>query len=172
MSGHPPEEREDELRRLIAADTRTSRAHDDAVLAAARGIAHGRPRRLRRIAPYAIAASVVLGVTVFLYQPVEDDTLRSSNQGLERLVTPASGSTLVSAPAELRWPAQSGASSYRVTLRDAAANVVWNSAAVTEPRVLLRTPTPLTPQTYYWSVEVEGAADSRSLGSFWFRLSR
>jgi hypothetical protein len=180
MSNAPPDDREDEIRELIGAvDSATSRAHDDAVLAAARASADGpRPQarggRLRRFIPFGLAAAFALiAVGLLQRQPQpDDDTLRSTAAGLEQLVTPVNGATLTSIPAELRWPAQNGASNYRVTLRDSSATVIWRSATLPEPRVAFDAATRerLTPQVYYWSVDAEGAAPTRKLGPFWFRL--
>jgi hypothetical protein len=186
-SNHDTGEQDRDLRDLIgSSDVRTSRTHDETVLAAAREVARSRrrvevesrdvrTRPWRRAIPVSLAAG--LAVLVFALYPrmqqhSEDDTLRSVEAGLEQFVTPAEAATLHAPPVEFRWPKQAGATSYRVVLRNASADVIWRSAAVPDPEVKIddTVRSTLQPQTYYWTVEVEGTETARRLGPFWFRL--
>jgi hypothetical protein len=94
---------------------------------------------------------------------------RSFTDGAE---LPVNGARLAEAPAEFRWPAVAGARAYRITLRDAGARIFWGSPRVATNRAAFdKSPRQaLRPQTYYWTVTVEGPAAIAELGPFWFEL--
>jgi hypothetical protein len=158
-----------------------SSAHDDAVLtraravadeiSAARGAARGRsPDWTRTLGLAAAVAVAVIGLSWLL--PGGDRNASDSLRGAaDAAVYPEPGASVASAPAELRWSAQPGAQHYRVTLRDASAAVVWQSAETAHPRVELGPAPELTAGgTYFWTVSVAGAA-AGELGPFMFRIA-
>jgi hypothetical protein len=172
-----PDDEERRLRELVG-DTarRTSAAHDDAVLAAAREVARGRRRPglyfgwFRAVAGVTAAIVVVIGIATLIRQapPVSNDLLRGDDRG----VSPANDERLQAVPTELAWPAQPGASAYVVVLRDAAATVLWTSMPLAESRIDLPAGARDAIQargTYLWSVEVRGVA-ARELGPYWFHI--
>jgi hypothetical protein len=178
MTGNIPDD-DEEVRALMRVDPlRTSAAHDAAVLAAAREHSSRSPvksARRRMFLPFALAASLAV-VTVGLYLkyglPLPDDgTVRSGNGAETAAVVPASGLTLDAFPNELHWPAQPGARSYRVVLRDAPGEPIWRSAAVAGAHTAVDvTVRESATRTYYWTVEVDSAGGVRELGPFWFRM--
>jgi hypothetical protein len=178
-----------DLRELLGLEhVRTSRRHDEIVVSAARELARihrrvdqpvgstgGRLRRWRRAVPVSLAAGVA-AMVIALYprtqQHREDDALRSVEANIEQLVSPLGTATLPAPPTNFRWPKQEGATSYRVVLRNASADVIWRSAAVADTQVALDDPVRATlqPQTYYWTIEVTSVGAARKLGPFWFQL--
>ena len=164
--------------------TDPSAHHDDAVLARARAaadeIASGRRSAPKARAPdwalpLGLAAAVAIAVIGLSWVlPGSDgggDELRGTSAAAT--VFPEPGAALAAAPTELRWSAQPGARQYRVTLRDASAAIVWQSAATRDPRVELGAPPPLQAGgTYFWAVSVEGAVAADELGPFMFQITR
>lgn len=171
-----PDDFEFEVRSALHADPlRTSAAHDAAVLARARELcAPPRPRRLRYVAPVALAASLALvaGVYIRYGSPIADDgRVRSSDAVNAAAIVPANGATLEAPPDEFQWPEQAGAESYRVVLRNAAGTPIWRSEPVELNHASIDAALQdETARTYYWTVEVEGAGTARELGPFWFQL--
>ena len=171
-----PDDFEYEVRSALRAEPlRTSAAHDAAILAKARELcARPRARRLRYLAPMALAASVALvaGLYVRYGGPIADDgRIRSVEAVSASAVIPANGATLVVAPAEFQWPEQAGAESYRVVLRNAAGTPIWRSEPVENNHASIDAALhDEAAHTYYWTVEVEGAGTARELGPFWFQL--
>jgi hypothetical protein len=176
MTAVVPDEFELEVSSVLRADRLcTSAAHDSAVLASARALcAPRRSNRARFAVPLALAASVAVvavGVVMRYANPPADDGAVRGNTSVDAAATvPANGAMLDAPPREFQWPAQSGAESYRVILRDASGAPIWRS----EPVELNRAPIDAAlrdqaARTYYWTVEVEGAA-VRELGPFWFEL--
>jgi hypothetical protein len=171
-----PDDFEFQVTSALRADPlRTSAAHDAAVLSKARELcAPLRTRRLRYVAPVALAASIALvaGLYVKYGAPLADDgRVRSAEAVMAGAIVPANGATLHTAPAEFHWPEQAGAESYRVVLRNAAGNPIWRSEPVEDNRASIDAALhDEAARTYYWTVEVEGAGASRELGPFWFQL--
>ena len=172
------------LRQALAEmNSDTSALHDDAVLARARAVAseiaadaaapEAKARRsLDWTRPLGLAAAVAIAVVGLSW--ILPGTHRDSEQlrGADSAaaVFPEPGVVLEHAPAELRWAAQPGAREYRVTLRDATATVVWESAGTANPRVDLGSE--LRPGgTYFWTVSVDGTAAAGELGPFMFRIA-
>ena len=50
--------------------------------------------------------------------------------------------------------------------------MIWRSPDTADPGIEIDEPVraSLTPQTYYWSVDLIGIGAARTLGPFWFRL--
>jgi len=179
MNGDDPldDKDEKELRdALRASDAMTSAEHDDAILAAAREAAaeHARRRARRaRLVPALAAAAlavVAIGLVTFTQLRPMDDTVRGDDAGL---VVPPSGARLDSAPDELAWPAQPGATAYRVVLRDASAVVLWRGPESAANRLTLPTDGRRALDragTYLWTVEVDGGARGE-LGPYWFEIA-
>ena len=171
-----PDDFEIEVRSAMHAETlRTNAAHDAAVLAKARELCSPRRARHWRYAvSVALAASVALvaGVYVKYGAPIADDgRIRSSEAVSAAEIFPANGATLDSAPNEFQWPEQAGAESYRVVLRNAAGMPIWRSEPVENNHASIDAALhDEAAHTYYWTVEVEGAGNSRELGPFWFQL--
>jgi hypothetical protein len=171
------------LRELLvdpAADT--SRAHDARVLGAARTAAAElraevqgqarKPRRSRWNVPLSLAAALVLAVGVYwgLTNREPDDSLRGG--GDQSALVPRPGEELEGAPAQFRWRAVPGATTYRVTVRDAEARVLWQSPLVHEAQAA-SAPDSLAPGgVYLWSVDVQGPGLDQQLGPYSFRLKR
>jgi hypothetical protein len=161
----------------------TSPAHDEIVLARARAAADEIATGVNQVAkrhsfdwarPLGLAAAVaiaIIGLSWVLPETdrQEPDRLRGAEQGA---VFPQTGGVVAQAPAELRWSALAGATQYQVTLRDASATVVWQSAATTQPQVQLDPPAGLQAgATYFWTVRVEGTGAPRELGPFMFEIA-
>ncbi len=186
---NPPVEDEDAgLRDALARRSETtSDSHDSAVLLAAQDAGRDiRGRRggtettsagwMRWARPAAVAAVLVVGFyivfdTSIAPPTVPDTTVRGI--GAEE-VTPVHRSTLSELPERFQWPAQAGATGYRVVLRDANASPVWSTDSLTENSIAL--PGDLDDQltagaTYLWTVEIEGASIESDLGPFWFRVA-
>ncbi|MGH9318734.1 MAG: hypothetical protein ACRD3V_02450, partial [Vicinamibacteria bacterium] len=91
-------------------------------------------------------------------------------------VQPAPNAELAASPRELVWPAEPGATGYRVRLFDARAETIWESGRTDEPRVELPPDAIRSIEAagegaaFVWSVEVEGASARDRLGPFWFRV--
>ena len=64
-----------------------------------------------------------------------------------------------------------GARQYRVTLRDASAAVVWQSAESAEPHVPMDSASLHAGSTYFWTVSIAGAAAPSELGPFMFQIA-
>jgi len=171
-----PDDFEYEVRSALHAEPlRTSPAHDAVVLARARELcAPPRARRLRYLAPVALAASVALvaGMYVKYASPLADDgRIRSTEAVSAASIVPANGATLEAAPNEFQWPEQAGAESYRVVLRNAAGTPIWRSEPVENNHASIDAALhDEAARTYYWTVEVEGSGAARELGPFWFQL--
>ena len=155
-----------------------STAHDDAVLGAADRILRPAPKTHGRRwqVPAALAATVVLGLAIGLpnLQRVEETPPGNAVRAAQAETAPPSGERLAVLPEQLRWPAEAGATGYRVVLRDATADIVWTSGVLEEPKL------PLTGdaaaavaglKTCIWSVEAVGPAEPREIGPFWFHLA-
>jgi hypothetical protein len=138
--------------------------------------------RARRTWAWGAAASLLLasGIAVLASRAgwlgprgsAGEDVLRSG-PGDAALggVTPSPGARLDVAPAALAWKAQPGASSYRVRLFDARAELLWETEAATH-RVELpdQARARLTAGgAYFWVVDPAGPA-RRRLGPHWFSL--
>ncbi len=166
----------------------SSDSHDSSILLAAQ--ATGRdirermpassPNRMRWqswVVPIAAAAALVI-VAYFVAGPVlaptvtPDTTVRGTDL---KEVIPEHRSTLTDVPRQFQWPAQTGATGYRVTLRDANADKVWATGSLTGNETTLPHDirTRLEPgTTYLWTVDVEGPAVQATLGPYWFQVAQ
>jgi hypothetical protein len=134
--------------------------------------------RAGRGRPWLLAAAAVLAMILlplFLWLP--GDRVEDRTRGETSLdVTPAPESSLPSPPRELSWPAEPGASGYRVRLFDDRAEPLWESARIVEPRIQLpgeaieAMAAAGAGAAFVWIVEVEGASYEDRLGPFWFRV--
>jgi hypothetical protein len=166
----------------LSPSTDTSPAHDDAVLASARAVADEiaagdarRPQARRSLEwarPLGLAAAVAIAIVGLSWiLPGVDRSGNDQLRGVEASgVVPQPGAVIDTAPTELRWSAQPGAHQYRVTLRDASAAVVWQSAETTEPHVRMDSANLQAGSTYFWTVSVAGAAAPSELGPFMFQI--
>jgi hypothetical protein len=174
MSDPAGADEDEDLRRLLDRPrVRTRVPHDAGILRAARSPGS---RASRLAIPTALAAGVaVLAFGLYLSSSLprsEDDIVRSRSSMAGESVSPEVGLSLNRSPDEFRWPAQTGARSYRLILRDASGITIWRSDPLTTNHVSLDRAfaARLTPHTYYWSVEVEREEAKLELGPFWFRL--
>jgi hypothetical protein len=129
-----------------------------------------RPRCSPAVLRWAAAAVVVLGIgslSLTMRQPAEPPAVRSESAGS---ITPASGSRLRAAPAQLTWSAIGSAGAYRVELYDDSARSLWRSERVSATAVDL--PHDLRAQlqrgTFLWRVRAEGS--EVEIGPFFFRV--
>ena len=165
----------------------TSKAHDDAVLAAARvafAVKDAAPADTTasepasvprwRSWPIALAAAVALGVALTLLpasdpEPLVDPVLRGGQSS-----EPVSGSVLRSPPERLRWGRQSLPEQRRVVLRGSDARVLfasewqpltneWTLPADARQRISAA-------GSYYWSVENK-ASGAEEFGPFRFDVA-
>lgn len=152
-------------------DPRQDRVVLDAAREAAAEIRARRRSRRQWWLPASVAAAagvVAIGLWSTIEQP-DEDTLRGTSGGS---VVPSSGATLSAPPGRFDWEDQSGATGYRLTLRTADAQVIWQSPTSFDSHVEV-------PQsvrfangaTYLWTVQYEGPVMSGSLGPFSFRLA-
>lgn len=121
----------------------------------------------------AAAAVLVLGLAGLLLMParvpeqIPEQVLRGA---ADAAVTPASGSALRAAPAQLSWSTVDQATAYRVEIFDAAAESLWRSERVAATSLEL--PADLRARlgrgTYLWRVRAEHSAVE--LGPFYFRI--
>jgi hypothetical protein len=138
----------------------------------ARPAAHRPWRRGLWLTAAAAAAVIAAGAVVRLGWPDRPaDELRGPEAA--RSIAPAPDAVLTAPPAELAWAAEPGAEGYRVRLFDARAERLWEGERTASTSQLLPAEVQrrLTPgAAYFWVVEVEGPADRRRLGPFWFQL--
>ena len=128
----------------------------------------------------AAAAMIVLLLGAFQLWRVDTPTqVPDGGTGSEQVrapaeeVSPAAGARLAVAPEKLRWPAQVGATGYRVTLYDASAQPLWQSSTGigTELELPADTLARLAPGgDYFWVVDVAGDVRRTRLGPFEFHL--
>lgn len=127
-------------------------------------------RAATRVLRWAAAAVVLLAVgTVswLLRAPAEAPAIRGE---ATTPVTPASGSRLRAAPAQLQWTAIGTAAAYQVELYDETAQSLWRSERITGTTVEL--PAAVRAQlqrgTFLWRVRAEGS--DVEIGPFYFRV--
>lgn len=135
--------------------------------------------RRRWRAGLAFAAAVLAALGLFrLFAPpgpAQQDgaeTALRSALPLAAAVDPPDGA-VGPAPRSLSWPAQVGATGYRVVLFDAAAEPIWESEVSTE--LSLEVPESIRPSliagdAYFWVVRTRGLAERSELGPFWFEV--
>jgi len=161
----------DEIRRRAP---RPSAAHDAAILDAARAKA-ARTRRDRMVernrtwSGIGIAAALVLAIGVWQSAPQlpGDGGIR----GGAAAVVPVDNATLGGAPQTFAWPAEAGATRYKVKLHDDTATLIWESAWIEATSTDLPAGVPVdSGARYFWVVDVDGNADRQSLGPFWFTV--
>ena len=125
----------------------------------------------------AVGLLVVIGIATYMrlsvhgYRQSEDSSQAGSSQTTS--LEPAPGAELAAPPTHFSWPAQAGATSYVVRLRDGSGTLIWRSDAVSTATATL--PGTLAFQispgrTYLWSVAVSSETDSNELGPWSFRL--
>ena len=173
---------DDDLRDAIRGETRSPSAeHDETVLQTARFVANGRKAITKRVRDrwpvrvIGVAAAVLLAVGLLRILPV--DTWIDDGQSLRNgsvVVSPANGAVLESPPESFSWPAQIGASGYRLVVFDAEASRLWESGRLESTELV--TPAALTvalqyDASYLWLVAVEGDVTRRELGPFAFEMA-
>jgi hypothetical protein len=103
-----------------------------------------------------------------------DRVVRSADNLPTGVLAPPDRSILERSPGSFAWPAQAGATGYRVQLYSAAAEPLWASDSTTETRLVLAPEslpaTLLSAGNYLWEVEVEGRVARETLGPFWFQI--
>jgi hypothetical protein len=136
-------------------------------------------RKPRNFLPLGLAAGLLIavGAATFMrlsvqgHRDSEDPTRGAST--LPASLEPAAGAELDAPPRQFRWPAQAGATTYVVFLRDGAGTLIWRSDPVTAATTTLPPTLAMqiaTGRAYLWSVEVSGQADVNELGPWSFRL--
>lgn len=170
---------DEELRELLRGETAsTSRDHDQRVLGAAgdaaREIASRRGgRRTRRRAAWLLPVAAALAVAALVPMLETPSPPETITRQPDVSVTPAHRATLSEAPAVFEWPAVAGARSYRFELRDASAELLWQSEALPATQ-LDPGPAALDAMsdggTFLWVVTAETRSGATELGPFWFRL--
>lgn len=175
-----PDDGDAALLAALERDSRTtSERHDAAVLAAAKAAAaeRGRERRRARFKRWRIAASlaavalVAVGLVRLVPGPGPDEP---PLRGERAAVSPRDGAELGAPPEAFEWPAQTGATGYRLVLLDARANPVWKSDPAPENTVAL--PSDIAGRledggTWLWLVEIRYDGRTRELGPFSFDLA-
>lgn len=152
-----------------------SAEHDRVIMAAARRVLDGKPSRSTRpqwVFPAALAATVLLAVPLVWMTGAQNDT-DPQTRGPAAQIIPAPDAVLRSAPDVLAWTPVGGATSYRVTMRDASANVVWTSDAIEKPEILLTRETQRLfgdGGEFIWSVDASVANRPREFGPYRFRI--
>lgn len=121
-----------------------------------------------------IAAALVLAVSVWalaprLMTPPDERVVRSQDTN----VSPPNGAEIAKPPEILRWPSQAGASSYRVKVRDAAANVIWSAESGDASQI--EVPQDLSDRlsaggTFLWTVEATFGGSVDELGPYSFEI--
>lgn len=153
-----------------------SAEHDRAIMTAARRVLDGTPARSARpqwAFPAALAATVLLAVSLVWMTGAQNDT-DSHTRGPAAQIAPPADAVLRSAPEVLAWTPVGGAASYRVTLRDASATVIWTSDAVEKPEIVLPRETQRLfgdGGEFIWSVDASVANESREFGPYRFRIA-
>ena len=88
-------------------------------------------------------------------------------------IQPADRASLPAPPLEFIWPAQTGATAYRLRLYDSGGDPVWQPAPVNESRVTVSREIAESLERgrpYFWVVDVDGPVARSRLGPFEFRL--
>lgn len=86
-------------------------------------------------------------------------------------IEPSPGAVLAAPPGRLAWPAQPGASGYRVRLLDTEGGELWSSAVAGEAAAEPPAESLAGAGTYLWVVEVDGPVLRRRLGPYRFRIA-
>ena len=89
-------------------------------------------------------------------------------------VQPPHRAALSTPPEEFIWPAQTGATAYRLRLYDSGGDPVWEPPPVNDTRLRLSAETAGSLQSgraYFWVVDVDGPVARARLGPFEFRLA-
>ncbi|HEV8268614.1 MAG TPA: hypothetical protein VGR00_10285 [Thermoanaerobaculia bacterium] len=124
----------------------------------------------------ALAAALILAAgTAFLVS--RDSAPPPIERGAEVeawSVSPRDGAVLSSAPERLVWPAEAGATSYRVSLLDFESTPLWESPPLAEPSVSL--PEEIRARLakgrpHYWRVTVVGEVERRPSPLFRFEIA-
>ena len=143
-----------------------------------RGTVGRRSSRRRRIPAAAAAALALAAASAYLLVPVDpvadppaDVRRGASVSGL----SPADDAVVDRVPEGFAWPAQLGATGYRIRLFDARAELVWQSGPLDSSEASLP-PEVLrlfeSPGSYSWTVEVEGSVRKSRLGPFSFHVGQ
>lgn len=136
-------------------------------------------RKPRNFVPMGLAAGllIIIGAATFMRLSVQGyrDSEEPARGGATQTdsLEPAAGAELAAPPAQFRWPAQAGATTYVVILRDGSGTLIWRSLPVTSPATT--PPATLSMQiaagrSYLWSVEISGQAGENEIGPWSFRL--
>ncbi len=129
-----------------------------------------RDRRPTRRAWLAGAAAAALGAVVLVPLLLREGGDRV--RGTEGQTRPADGAMLGEPPATLSWPAQPGATGYRLKLFRGDASPLWQTE-VTDASASLPAEVRLGMRaggSWYWTVEADGPVQRRRQGPFWFEL--
>lgn len=151
-----------------------SATHNETVMMAARAKAatRGRARDTTwRLTPaLGIAATMVLAVAIVWLLRFEEPTIGLERGGVSEGIVPADGAVLEMMPARFQWPAAADAS-YQLNIYNDSAILLWQSAALSEPVLVVTDELRLeSGARYFWVVERLDSAGAASLGPYWFRI--
>lgn len=170
------------VRRTLA-DARQppSAAHDQSILDAAREFSATAPpaaaastRSHRWPLALAAGALLVIGMTITLFprEATDPTVLRGSDAQTQALPAPADGAALSRLPDRFTWLPGAAGSSYRLTLRDAAGERLWQSRWLSEPTQVADSEllAQLQPgRDYFWMIEQRGTATT-TMGPYRFSV--
>jgi hypothetical protein len=158
--------------------------HDETIRAAAARVAAARREQLaearrrtslrRRWIPVAAAAMLATIAIGIVWTQRTGQQQRVALRGANHDATPAGDVSLAKRPTEFTWRAVAGAQRYRVHVFDHAALPAWVSGWSEQPRVAFpdaQTFQLKAGESYFWTVEAQGAAATAELGPFTFRIT-
>lgn len=125
----------------------------------------------RRYRGLAVAAAIVLAVSVWTFLPT--DVPVSQRTGDPVSSSPSGNVALRVPPGVYEWTAEPGARRYRITVYSNAGERLWQSDWVTQVRQSAPGGDELPLERgarYYWTVDIDGGVGRDSLGPYWFRL--
>lgn len=125
-------------------------------------------RKPRRFAPFAVAATVILGIGIVLLRPIGDGT--PPVRGGDSSASPSGYEELSEAPSNLQWHLTSARLPYSVSMFDESGTLLWqvdNLDAQTLTLSEVNRERLTAPGTFFWIVEDAGGTET---GPYWFQI--